>query len=88
MSENQPAQNPAIVFREETSDWAILFNPQNGCTFGLDPVGVLMWRNIDGVKTLSDHVSAVRHACEGVSTNVAADVLSFLADLRDNGLVI
>jgi SynChlorMet cassette protein ScmD len=48
---------PQLVLREEFDDWAILFNPDNGKAFGLNPVGVFVCRRLDGTRTVSDIVA-------------------------------
>ena len=34
-----PVANPSIVFREELDDWALLFDPDTGEAYGINPVG-------------------------------------------------
>ena len=36
--------NPEIVFRQEFDDWAVLFGPDSGGTFGLDFVSAFIWK--------------------------------------------
>jgi hypothetical protein len=43
-----PVANPLIVLREEFDDWAILFDPDTGNAFGLNPTGVFIWKLLDG----------------------------------------
>ena len=38
--------NPLIVCREEFDGSAILFNPDTGDTYGLNPVALLIWKAI------------------------------------------
>jgi len=34
--------NPGVVLREEFDDWAVLFDPDTGESFAVDPVGVFI----------------------------------------------
>ena len=42
---DKPIANPLIVLREEFDDWAILFDPDSGDAFGLNPIGVHIWKD-------------------------------------------
>ena len=56
---NKPAANPLIVLREEFEDSAILYNPDSGSTFGLNPLGVFIWKRLDGHHSEEDDL--LRH---------------------------
>ena len=85
--ESKPIVNPVIVLREEFDDWAILFDPDTGDGFGLDPVSVLVWKQLDGNHTVGDIVASLRDACDEVPPEVAAHVTAFIATLMEKGLV-
>ncbi len=44
----KPIANPSVVLREEFDDWAVLFDPDTGRGFGLNPTGVYLWKLLDG----------------------------------------
>ncbi len=46
--------NPTIVLREEFDDWAVLFDPDTGNAYGMNPVSVFVWKHLDGNHTLED----------------------------------
>ncbi len=46
--DHKPIVNPYVQLREEFDDWAILFNPDTGRGFGLNPTGVRVWKLLDG----------------------------------------
>ena len=73
--------NPVIVLREEFDDWALLFDPDSNVAFGVNPVGVLIWKQLDSKHNLGDIVSALRENCDDVSDNVETDVENFLNSL-------
>ncbi|HLA28891.1 MAG TPA: SynChlorMet cassette protein ScmD [Syntrophales bacterium] len=78
--------NPLIVLREEFDDWAILFDPDTGNTFGLNPTGVLIWKQLDGHYTLGDIVSKIREAAADVPSDVAGHVQAFVQSAVRFGL--
>jgi hypothetical protein len=44
----KPIANPFVLLREEFDDWAILFDLNSGHGFGLSPIGVYVWKFLDG----------------------------------------
>ena len=56
---NKPIANPIIVLREEFDDWAILFNPDSGDAHGLNPIGVFVWKRLDGKHTINDIIEEI-----------------------------
>lgn len=44
---DKPVANPLIVLHEEFDDWAILFDPDRGNAFGLNPTGIFVWKLLD-----------------------------------------
>ncbi|MDP4033354.1 MAG: SynChlorMet cassette protein ScmD [Pseudorhodobacter sp.] len=78
---------PSIVLREEFDDWAILFDPDTGHTFGLNPIGVLIWKQLDGHHSLHAIADKIREAAEPVPSDVDAHVQDFLLSALRLGLV-
>ena len=72
------AANPLIVLREEFDDWAILFDPDTGNTFGLNPIGVLIWKHLDGHHTVDEITEKVRDAAENAPSDVTGHVQDFI----------
>jgi len=46
-----------VVLREEFDDWAVLFNPETADAVGINPVGVAIWKLLDGRHSLEEIVS-------------------------------
>ena len=87
MSDTEKAMvNPLIVMREEFDDWAILFDPDSGHAFGLNPVGVLVWKCLDGHHTIKDIVIELKEKCENTPEDTAAQVQEFINDLVEKGM--
>ncbi len=80
-----PIANPSIVFREEFDDWALLFDPDTGESYGVNPVGAYIWKELNGSKTFTELVDELRSAFDDVSETVPDEVVAFLDDLVDKG---
>lgn len=82
-----PIANPAVVLREEFDDWAILFYPETAEAVGINPVGVVIWKLLDGTTSYED-IAAVIQACfANVPVTVDQDVRAFIDDLTQRGFV-
>jgi SynChlorMet cassette protein ScmD len=88
MSERKsPIRNPVAVLREEFDDWAVLFNPDTAQAVGINPVGVTVWKLIDGKRTLEEVVSELKQRYEDVPESVQEEVGTFIHDLTEGGFV-
>ncbi len=84
----RPVANPMVVLREEFDDWAVLFDPDSGEAYGLDPVSVFIWQLFDGKHTLSEILEKLRQTCEdGIPDEAPEHLNSFIEDLTSKGLV-
>jgi SynChlorMet cassette protein ScmD len=63
---DRPIANPEVVLREEFDDWAVLFDPDSGEAFGLNPVGVFIWKRLDGKRTPAEIIGELRQQCDNV----------------------
>ena len=88
MQKNKPHfQNQNIVFRKETDNWAILFDPDSGKTYGLDPIGIFIWDNLDGKKTIEEIVEKLKKECTNTIPETALqEVTDFINNLTSKGL--
>lgn len=82
---DKPIANPMIVLREEFDDWAILFDPDAGEGFGLNPVSVFVWKRLDGKHTLKDIMAELIENCEDMPEDAEDRVGSFIKDLLERG---
>ncbi len=78
--------NPLIVLREEFDDWAILFDPDTGNAFGLNPTGVYLWKLLDGAHSVEDLAESLRRDAEGIPGEVTDHIREFTKDLEKQGL--
>jgi len=78
--------NPMIVLREEFDDWAVLFDPDTGNAFGLNPVSVFIWKHLDGQHTIADIMKKLRSECKNVPDDAESYIKAFLKDISEKGL--
>ncbi len=79
---DKPIANPDVVLREEFDDWAVLFQPETGEAVGTGPVGVAIFRRLDGQRTLAQVAAEIEALCEDAPDTVLEDTLAFVEDLE------
>jgi len=84
---DRPITNPTVVLREEFDDWAILFNPDTAEAVGTNPVGVAVWKLMDGRRTLEQIVVEIHDQFADVPDAAEKDVTAFIKDLAQRGFV-
>jgi len=85
---DRPVRNPHVVLREEFDDWAVLFNPDSGRGFGLNPTGVYLWKLLDGRHSVGDLLAALCHDASGVPSEAGERLVTFLEGLVNHGLTV
>ena len=83
---DKPIANPLVVLREEFDDWAILFDPDTGNAFGLNPTGVYLWKLLDGKHSIDEMLQSLRQEAEEVPEEAGDHLREFIADLTKRGL--
>jgi len=86
MANDKPVANPLIVLRIEFDDWAILFDPDTGDGFTINPVGVFIWKKLDGTNTIADIIEGLKEECEELPEDVEKDCNEFIEELVKRGL--
>jgi len=84
---NKPITNPNVVLREEFDDWAVLFNPDTADAIGTNPVGVAVWKRMDGKRSLEDIVSEIRTSFDDTPDAAFTEISAFVATLAEKGFV-
>jgi SynChlorMet cassette protein ScmD len=84
---DKPIANPVVVLREEFDDWAILFNPDTAGAVGINPVGVTVWKLMNGERNLEEIVTHVKEEFDDVPETVDEEVTDFVSNLTENGFV-
>lgn len=79
--------NPLVVLREEFDDWAILFHPETAEAVGINPVGVAIWKLLDGKRDMSKVAEEIRNRFDSVPDCVEQEVERFVKCLIERGFV-
>lgn len=84
---NKPIANPVVVLREEFDDWAVLFNPDTADAVGINPVGVVIWKLMDGQLCIEEIAGEIENRFADVPDTASEDVIAFVEDLAERGFV-
>lgn len=84
---DRPIANPIVVLREEFDDWAVLFNPDTAAAVGINPVGVAVWKKMDGRRSLEEIVAEIKNSFEGTPDAAFEEIAAFVNTLAENGFV-
>ena len=84
-SDDRPLADPMLVLREEFDDWALLFDPDTGDSFGVNPVSVFIFKHLDGRNTLDDIMKKLRVECEDAPDDAEQYVAEFIDSLVQKG---
>jgi SynChlorMet cassette protein ScmD len=82
-----PIANPVAVLREEFDEWAVLFNPDTAAAVGLNPVGVAVWKQLDGRHDLAAIVAEIQARFADVPGSAEGDIVAFIDQLAQQGFV-
>ena len=84
---DQPIANPNVVLREEFDDWAVLFNPDTAAASGINPVGVAVWKRMDGKRSIAEIVAEINNRFEEVPAAAREEISAFVSTLAEQGFV-
>ena len=79
--------NPDIVLREESDEWALLFDPTSGQVVGVNPVGALIWKLLDGQHSIDRIAESVQAEFSGVPDTIHTEVKTFIDQLIERGFI-
>ncbi len=82
-----PIANPVAVLREEFDDWAVLFNPDTADAVGVNPVGVAIWKLLDGRRTVDEMAALLADQFAETPPTVTDEVRSYIDELAQRGFV-
>jgi SynChlorMet cassette protein ScmD len=86
MSEKKLIANPNLILREEFDDWAILFDPDTGNVFSVNPIGVLVWKLLDGSYGIDSILEKIHETAEEVPAEAEDHIRAFIKTAIDLGL--
>jgi len=84
---DKPVANPIVVLREEFDDWAVLFNPDTAEAIGINPIGVAIWKLMDGEQKLEEIVTEIKDRFVDVPETALEEVTTFVGNLAESGFV-
>jgi SynChlorMet cassette protein ScmD len=84
---DKPIANPIVVLREEFDDWAVLYNPDTAYAAGTNPVGVAVWKLMDGKRSVEDIALEIKESFEDVPDAALNEIVAFVGNLAENGFV-
>jgi SynChlorMet cassette protein ScmD len=76
-----------VVLREEFDDWAVLFNPDTADASGINPVGVAVWKRMNGKRSLEEIVAEINNRFEEVPAGALEEISAFVSKLAEQGFV-
>jgi SynChlorMet cassette protein ScmD len=82
-----PIANPVAVLREEFDDWAVLFNPDTAAAVGINPVGVAVWKQLDGRHEVAAIVTEIQTRFAEVPGTAECEIAAFIEQLAEHGFV-
>ncbi len=74
------------MLREEFDDWAVLFNPDTGRGFGLNPTGVYLWKLLDGEHALDALVEKLHDHADNLPEDLRDHIGAFVDAVVAQGL--
>jgi len=84
---DKPIADLQVVLQADFDDWTVLFHSLTGEAVGVGPVGLAIWKLLDGQRTLAEVAALVQAQCADAPPTVLADTLAFVDDLQRRLLV-
>ena len=86
---SRPRQNPDVAYRALSADeGGVLLHLRSGEYHGVNELGLVVWELLDGERTVTEIVEAVRAQTDDAPPHLADDVAVFLDSMRELELVI
>lgn len=83
-----PRASPDWILRREQDDWGLLYNPDTGRTFGLDPIGMFFWERLDGQRSPEQLLDELGQQCTELPPQAGQHLSQFLAQLTEKGMLV
>jgi hypothetical protein len=65
----------------------VMFSPEQGAYFGLDPIGTRVWELLEEPRTIDDMCAILRHEYDVEAETCRTDVVALVEQLREAKLV-
>ena len=82
---DRPVANPNVVLQMNFDDWAVLFNPDTADAVGTNPVGVAVWKQLDGRRSLKEIVETIGKSFDDTPDTLFEEIAAFINTLAENG---
>ena len=80
--------NPFAIMAEQFDGTGLVFNPESNAAVSLNKTGVYLWNRMKDGATEAEMTAGLLDRYDGVTEEkAAADVASFLAELRSRSLL-
>ncbi|HEV7518097.1 MAG TPA: PqqD family protein [Thermoanaerobaculia bacterium] len=76
------------LLSQRAADTRILLDPKDGRYYALDEVSGRIWDLCDGTRTVAQVVTTLCGEYEAPAETVKEDVMEFLGDLANDGLIV
>ena len=76
------------LLSQRAADTRVLLDPKDGRYYALDEVSGRIWDLCDGTRTVAQVVALMIREYDAPAEKVEADVLEFLDDLANDGLIV
>ncbi len=83
----RPFPNPLAICKAGPDGWTLLVNPDTAGAIAVNPTGALIWRLVNGKRTVRDIVAGVRRRFTGAPRSVSRDVTALLAAFAEADLI-
>lgn len=82
-----PIRNSQVTFRQEFDEWAVLFDPEQGTAYAINPVSAIIWKNLDGIHSAAELKNFIENEFDAVPDTVEEDIVEFIQDMVEKGFV-
>ena len=82
-----PIPNPAAVQELGSDGWTLLVNTDTAGAMALNQTGALIWQLVDGRRTTTEIIAAVRGHFPDAPDTLAEDVRGLLTKLAEEGYI-
>ncbi len=82
-----PKRKETISWREFGAD-GILLDPRSGDYFEINEVGLMIWKHIDGQKTIEQIIEELADHFDADGEDLVKDTAEFIEDLISKGIIL
>jgi SynChlorMet cassette protein ScmD len=85
LSSGNPIAIPTTLFREEFDGWGVVFNPATNEAVAISPMGVAVWKLLDGKHSTAAIIAEIRGRFSQVPDTVVEEITGYVNDLVGRG---